>query len=78
MIGGAQAALFEPTPAECAPLALSHAKKAEAARKLAEVASSRGWVSVHREFSELASRHEVEAEDLAMLADFYRLGGVVS
>lgn len=74
----AQAVLFEPTGAEVPALALQHAQRAEKARKLANVARARGWVAVVDAYHREAVEHEHEAECLAMLADFERLGGVRS
>ncbi len=73
-----QIELFEPSPREVGPLALQHVKHAQAARRSAEVAAARGWPALERGYRDLAGDHEAQAEELAALADFYRLGGVVS
>lgn len=73
-----QAALFEPTGAEIAPLAAMHARKAEAALRTFETFRTRGWDALAWEQAEVARQHYEEAECLAMLAEFERLGGVRS
>lgn len=75
---GDQLPLYEPTGAEVPALALQHVARADKARKQAEVARARGWQSVAQAYQREAYEQESEAECLAMLADFERLGGVRS
>jgi hypothetical protein len=75
---GDQIALFEPTGTEVGKLALQHLKRATEARRTAEVCLSRGWSALAHQKINAAEHHEFEAECLAMLADFERLGGVKS
>lgn len=76
--GMTQSELFEPTGLEVGRLAQQHAAKSAAALRLADTFRSRGWDSLSREQLRLAREHDDEAEALAMLADFERLGGVVA
>jgi hypothetical protein len=73
-----QLALFEPTGAEVGKLAMQHLKRAADARRTADVCISRGWLALADQKINAAEVHEFEAECLAMLADFERLGGVKS
>lgn len=73
-----QAALFEPTGPEVGPLALQHLKKAAEFKRAADVFESRGWQELAHQHKRRALDHETEAECLGMLAQFERLGGVVS
>jgi len=73
-----QAELFEPTGAEVGKLAQQHAQKADAARRLASAFEARGWAALTAEQRRIAKQHDDEAECLAMLAEFERLGGVAA
>lgn len=76
MSPAAQIPLFEPTGAEVPALALAMARRADAARRQASIAASRGWPAIERGYVEQARAAEIEAECLAMLAEFERLAGV--
>lgn len=71
-----QVPLFEPTGAEVHRLAFDHFTRAERMARLADVARARGWAAVEAAHRKLAALHQQEAEELAMLAEFERLGGV--
>ena len=71
-----QAELFEPTGAAVGELAMKHAQRAEGCDRTASVAKSRGWWVVEIDARRAAKNERNEAECLAMLADFERLGGV--
>lgn len=73
-----QQPLFEPTGAEVGRLAFDHMRKADALAGFADVAETRGMVAVAQSYEAEASRHAELAVELAMLAEFERLGGVVS
>lgn len=75
---GSQAVLFEPSGPEVGPLALDHLRKAAQFKRTAEVFAARGWETLAKQHASRAGEHETEAECLAMLAQFERLGGVVS
>lgn len=72
----AQAELFEPTPAECSALWLAQVAKSETLTKQASIARTRGAERIARDLEGRAHAHAAEADDLAMLAEFYSLGGV--
>lgn len=73
-----QAELFEPRPAEVPELALGHIKQAGTFRRAADVLEARQMLGLAESVRRMAQKHDNQAEELAMLADFYRLGGVVS
>ena len=55
-----------------------HCKASATNRKLAEVCTARLAPEVASYYLGTAAAHEAEADDLAMLAAFYRFGGVAS
>lgn len=71
-----QAVLFEPFGSQIAPLVLEHLQKAARFRRASEVLFVRGWETLAGQHVKRAAEHEAEAECLAALADFERLGGV--
>ena len=77
-MSAAQASLFEPSGAEVGVLALAHMRKASQFGRVADVCKTRGWQTLYEAHARLARDHEDEAECLAMLADFERLGRVHS
>lgn len=74
----AQAELFEPRPFEVAALALGHLKKSKNCLAAADVFHARGMTGLAVGLEAVALQHVEQAEHLAMLSDFYKLGGVVS
>lgn len=75
---GAQMPLFEPTGPEVGALAMQHMQRSEKALKLAELAAARNWQALAAAYRREADEEAQEAEDLAMLAEFERLGGVAA
>lgn len=72
----AQLALFEPTGAEVGRLALQHLQLAERCSKQAQLAEALGWKAVRDAYVAQADEHELEAAELAMLAELEALAGV--
>lgn len=73
-----QAELFEPGPADCGRLAAQHMTWAAKCRRLADAFEARGMETLARWERGTAADHERTADELSMLADFYRLGGVAA
>lgn len=71
-----QGELFEPTGPEVVKLAMWHADQADKVDKQGMLALSRGWAGVAADFMRRAQAHREEAECLAMLCEFERLGRV--
>ena len=71
-----QFALFEPTGEEVHRLAMYHAQQAEKAMRTAELAHARGFEAVAESYMRLSMQHTDTSSELAMLAEFERLGGV--
>lgn len=77
MLSPDQANLFEPTGPEVGRLAHTHAQWAAKARRMAEVFEARGWLALSKEQKAIAQSHLDQAEELAMLAEFEQLAGLV-
>lgn len=73
-----QAELFEPRPADLPGLVGRHLTMARRHQKLRDVFNARGMQVLADAEEHAAQQHECQAEEIAMLAEFYALGGVVS
>jgi hypothetical protein len=71
-----QGELFEPSPAEVPGLTTSHLAWADKARRQAHAFEARGMETLAAWSRQTAARHDEQADELAMLADLYRLGGL--